>query len=371
MAFTSWVFNGEQALNANFTAPEHLNFSKISSLVPFDDLNVEGPRHSKFGNDSDYAQLWCRAHEANARILTWGAEAWDGLSCPVTEFYSWLLGTATGGGEGSDPRIYNETAVLGWAADVAACVPARGFDGVLLDIEGVTVPTAKERDAITFAVCALKRALNATLPGNMVAWSSDTGPYFNYAALTSGGCVDLWLDMAYSWCVTAETHSAQRNRANAPLPFLTDPGGIIDTYTGLFGVPLERLGILLPWYGCAFECAGAGGAYNGCPTTPAFAADSFRPTLGQIELHFLPNATRPVYINASSITKVLNYRNGTGAEHQLWYDDAETLRLKYAAIKAAGVNAVGMWTADSAGNNASIARALWDAMPLRVPSQPV
>ena len=188
----------------------------------------------------------------------------------MSEFYGWLLGKATGGGEGSDPRISNQTAVLAWAAEVAACVLARGFDGVLLDIEGVHVPTAKERDAITFAVCALKRALNATLPGNMVAWSSDPGPYFDYAALTSGGCVDLWLDMAYSWCVTAESHSALRNRANAPLPFLTGLGGIVDTYTNRFGVPLERLGILLPWYGCAFECA-----YNGCPSTPAFAADGW------------------------------------------------------------------------------------------------
>jgi spore germination protein YaaH len=31
---------------------------------------------------------------------------------------------------------------------------------------------------------------------------------------------------------------------------------------------------------------------------------------------------------------------------QLWYDDPETLRLKYAAIKQAGVRAVGMWTAE-------------------------
>ena len=36
----------------------------------------------------------------------------------------------------------------------------------------------------------------------------------------------------------------------------------------------------------------------------------------------------------------------TGGMGQLWYDDPETLRLKYAAIKQAGVRAVGMWTAE-------------------------
>jgi hypothetical protein len=374
VAFTSWVFGGEQPLWRNtskrvervWTASEHLDFRKITTLAPFDDINVAGPYHqayAKNGNNTDYAKLWCEAKRSNTRILTWGHEGWDGNSCPVTEFYSWLRGSDTGG-EGTDPRIYNKSAVLEWARVTAECVPLRGFDGVLLDIEGVHVPTQKERSAITFAVCALKRALNATLPGHLLAWTTDTGNYFDYAEMTKAGCVDLWLDMAYSWCVTAETHSALRNRANAPMPFLTGPGSIIDTYTSRFGVPLQKLGILLPWYGCAFDCSGTGEAYGGCPTTPAFAnTDARTTTFGDIVEHFLPNATTPPTLNASSVTKVLNYRNASGTLHQLWYDDAETLTRKYAAIKAAGVGAIGMWTAD-ATNNASVATALWDAVPL-------
>lgn len=49
----------------------------------------------------------------------------------------------------------------------------------------------QERDAITFAICELKRELNKTLPGNMVAWSSDTGDYFDYKTLTEGSVVLL------------------------------------------------------------------------------------------------------------------------------------------------------------------------------------
>ena len=54
-----------------------------------------------------------------------------------------------------------------------------------------------EKAAITFAVCSLKKALNKTLPGNMVTWTTDVGAYFDYATMTAEGCVDLWLDMAY------------------------------------------------------------------------------------------------------------------------------------------------------------------------------
>jgi len=49
----------------------------------------------------------------------------------------------------------------------------------------------------------------------------------DYAAMTEQGCVDLWLDMAYCWCVSYEAHSDTRNRAPTPLPFVDD---IINTY---------------------------------------------------------------------------------------------------------------------------------------------
>jgi len=93
----------------------------------------------------------------------------------------------------------------------------------------------------------------------MVAWTSDVGAYFDYAALTEQGCVDLWLDMAYAWCIDYEAHSSTRNRAPTPLPFIDD---IIHTYETTFKVPREKLGVVFPWYACSFECAGEGDAYG-------------------------------------------------------------------------------------------------------------
>ena len=112
VAFTSWVFNGEQPVWANasarkhrvWTAPEHLDFGKITVLAPFDDVNVAGPYHAAYaknGNNSDFAQLWCEAKRSGTRILTWGYQGWDGNSCPVAEFYGWLRGGGGGGGAGA------------------------------------------------------------------------------------------------------------------------------------------------------------------------------------------------------------------------------------------------------------------------------
>ncbi len=190
---------------------------------------------------------------------------------------------------------------------------------------------------------------------------------FEYKKLTDGGCVDIWLDMAYCWAVTAETHSRTRNRAQAPLPFLVGPGSIVETYTQTYGVPLDKLGILLPWWGTAFDCVGGGGAgYGGCPAVGPKESVAVAPFSDIAAGKFLRNATKPPYLNASVQTKVLNYLNatdGSGALKQLWFDDPQTLAAKYAAIKAAGVRGVGMWTADCAGNDASVAAGLWGAVP--------
>ena len=104
----------------------------------------------------------------------------------------------------------------------------------MLDQEGIDLDfNQTEKDAITFAVCALKTELNKTLPGNMVAWSSDVGSYFDYAALTEKGCVDLWMDMAYCWCIDYEDHSTTRDRAPTPIDFIAD---IVSTYEKKFKV---------------------------------------------------------------------------------------------------------------------------------------
>jgi hypothetical protein len=167
-------------------------------------------------------------------------------------------------------------AVLTWADEVAACIPNRGFDGVLLDQEAIDIDMNQtEKEAITFAVCALKSALNKTLPGNMVAWTTDVGAYFDYATMTQQGCVDLWLDMAYSWCVDYETHSQTRNRAPTPMSFIDE---IVQIYETKFEVPASKLGIIFPWYGCSFACEGEGDAYGGCPQTYSIA-DTWGPPL--------------------------------------------------------------------------------------------
>jgi hypothetical protein len=356
-AFTGLYGFARQPPFWNYTGFEwkHFDMDKITSIVPFD--SIAG---------SNFQQYFCAAKKAKKRVLNWAASSWSGTNCGVATFYSWA--------RDGDARRYNKTAVNAWARDTSECLATEGFDGISLDMEGIGRGKGPDKDnpaivdAITYAVCQLRSELNRTIPGNLAAWTTDVGNYFDYKAMTDRGCIDIWLDMAYSWCVTEEYHSLTRNRANAPLPFVSGPGSIVDTYTRKFGVPVERLGIVFPWYGCSFKCSGGGGGasadegsgpYHGCPSTPKFDRFPVYASMGA----FRKNATSGVYMNASVATKYFNYRGDDGGLSQVWYDDPETLTIKYAAAKAAGVRGLGMWTADSAGDSGGLPEAMWAAVP--------
>lgn len=47
-----------------------------------------------------------------------------------------------------------------------------------------------------------------------------------------------------------------------------------------------------------------------------------------------------------------------------WYDDGETLAVKYKAVKALGVKGLGVWTSDAAGFNRELETSMWAALPV-------
>ena len=363
------------------------NSSKLGSTWDFTKIHAWAPFHNLGPNYPNSQQLFCKAHKQNVPVLTWGYESWNGSSCPITDFYSWALA--------NDSRVYDSSAITEWAVAAADCAVSRGFDGILLDMEGIGGPPlgpASMLDAIFFAVCQLKGALSARLPQARIFWTADTGPYFPVANLTSAGCVDVWLDMAYDWCIGQEEHSALRNRANSPWAFIDQgPQSIVETWMGPgFEVPGHRLGVVFPWYGCEFSCenddsSGTYSDYNGCPVATLVPLS---PTLDEVIDQWLPNASGPVIFNYTTVTKYLNAANLASnfsnigdksdisrdakatkkllsEQHQVWWDDAETLSIKYDTALRAGVEFVGVWTVNMVDDHPEIAKALWSVLPHR------
>ena len=52
-------------------------------------------------------------------------------------------------------------------------------------------------------------------------------------------------------------------------------------------------------------------------------------------------------------------------QHQVWWDDAETLSIKYDTALRAGVEFVGVWTVNMVDDHPEIAKALWSVLPHR------
>jgi hypothetical protein len=101
-----------------------------------------------------------------------------------------------------------------WATQSAAWVVANGFDGALLDIEGIDATKGDKAflDSITLGYCALKAALEKALPGSLLTWASAFTPYasgvvgvslpkYGFADFHAlGQCVDYFLPGAYCTC---------------------------------------------------------------------------------------------------------------------------------------------------------------------------
>jgi hypothetical protein len=304
-------------------------WEKITTLAAFECLGPAGsPRenqcHEKGRSYTPGApvhgagqQMFCTAHAHGARVLTWGYGGIYGAHCPVAEYYKWW--------ETKDVRVHNQSAVRDWAARSASCVVAQGFDGILLDMEtigGPPIGPASERTLITAAVCELRAALNASLPGAMLAWTVDTGFYFDFKEMTDRRCVDLWLDMDYSRCESEEKHSLTSNRAPAPISFTA---AVVQNYAAK-GVPVNRLGIVFPWFGCIYPCSlEPGSDYGGCP---AVTKMSGYPTFGDVLAHFLPNMTSAhIAWNKTVQAKYFNYRTASNATNQVWFDGKTLLLL--------------------------------------------
>ena len=217
------------------------DWKKITAIAPFVPMSY-----------SDFPDMYCHAHRNGVRMLSWDGGKGRGSSplvapgggCPTSQFYSWALK--------NDARMYDKKEVQSWATNTSACIVASGYDGILLDAEGSgSTSNQTQRAAVTAAVCELRAELRKALPGALLAWTVDTGGYFDYKAMTDGDCVDLWLAMEYCWCTgwASAVFSLTRNRAPAPLPFLNFT---VETFAS-YGVPANRLGLVMPWFGCALR----------------------------------------------------------------------------------------------------------------------
>jgi spore germination protein YaaH len=233
------------------------------------------------------------------------------------------------------------------AADIADAVKARNADGVSLDFE--PMPNSLE-SAYTKLVRAVKAELvrvgagsyvTVATTGGAASWDEgyelvDNGDVDAHSLVSSGGA-DAIMVMAYDF----NWSGSRRAGGVAPIdsPYVLDSRDAMRDY--LARVPANRLIWGVPYYGRSWTTTGSGMNSVTCASAGTCEADSWASTY--LDAREAAAARGRRWDDIGQVPWY-RYKSSTyGTYVQGYYDDAESLDVKYDAVKAGGLRGVGIW----------------------------
>ena len=222
-------------------------------------------------------------------------------------------------------------------------------DGINIDIEDPTQNGTNQSAWLTQLVqdtyLAFKMANKSYQVTFDVAWSPNCidGRCYQYKDIASS--TDFVVIMAYD--ERSQIFGPCIASANSALP--TTAAGIAG-YMSL-GIPADKLVLGQPWYGYDYPCLTLTDDFI-CtiPKVPfrgvncSDAAGTQRPYY--IIREMIRNSTAFVQWNATLEAPFFHYRTKDGQQHQVWYDDTESLSLKYIYAAQQKMKGLAFWNVD-------------------------
>ncbi|XP_068098553.1 di-N-acetylchitobiase-like [Hyperolius riggenbachi] len=233
-----------------------------------------------------------------------------------------------------------------WISEKVKLAKSQYMDGINLDIEEPVSPDTPEYYALTDLVMATVEAFHVLIPGSQVTFDAPWAPYcmggrcYNYPAIAESS--DFLLVMSYDiqFRVWAECIAG----ANAAFN---------QTITGYeqflsLGINPKKLVMGVPWYGYDYVCLLLT-EDNKCTLKKwAFEVAPWSAAVG----NQVGYSTIMKQVNGSRLwddeqkAPFYNYKDTQGHDHQVWYDDPQSISLKVDYIKKFGLRGIGMWHAD-------------------------
>ena len=235
-------------------------------------------------------------------------------------------------------------------------------------------PPQANKDALTALVEALRKGFDTAGArpdvNKTFQLSFDTGIYplnqqsgYDHAAMAP--YLDFLLPMGYDMCWGTQT-----GESNDPVRSLQAG---VDQYTSKLNIAAGKVVLGLPWYGWDFPCSGQelGAPCDVTPPAgkPWYGYATQVPFDNAIAFVQNGNNATPVIIDPKgSGSKYFDRVDASGKRHQVWFDDAETLRHRYAMVKEMGLGGVAFWTANFVNYTQpdGEAAAMWDALRVLV-----
>jgi spore germination protein YaaH/flagellar hook assembly protein FlgD len=302
--------------------------------------DADGSNSTGWGGwtSSSMTSVISNAHQHGTRVvLTVSAFAWTTSQANVQRA---VLGSST--------------ARLRLARQIAAAVRDRGADGVNLDFEPIA---SGYSDEFVSLLRTVRSQLNRVRKGYQLTYDT-TGFIGNYPieASVAKGAADAIFIMGYDYRTSSSSTAGSVDPLSGPTYDLADT---VRAYTAR--VSASRIILGIPWYGRAWSTAGNGprskntsGAKFGYSTAVNYetVADLVK-TYGR---RWDPVEASP-YI-------VYRRQNCTAAYgcvtswRQVYYDDAASLKQRYALVNDYGLRGAGMWALGFDGGRAELYRAV-------------
>lgn len=264
-------------------------------------------------------------------------------------------------------ELLNATHRTAWVGEQVAYARRHGLDGVNFDFEDPLAAGGAESRAYTRLVKEAVAAFHREVPGTQVsvdvAWApgSIDGRGYQYGRL--GRLADRLFVMGYDEQSQMWGEGPCRARANSPLR---------QTFQGVreylrLGVHPGKLILGVPWYGYRYPCELLQGGlctirevpFRGCNCTDA-AGKEF-PYSQVLEMLALSEGGREW--DGASATPTFTYREGS-QDYQVWYDDPQSLAIKYQVAKDLGLAGTGFWTANYLNySDPAMVDSMWSLLP--------
>ena len=222
-------------------------------------------------------------------------------------------------------------------------------DGINIDIEDPTQNGTNQSAWLTQLVentyQAFKMANKSYQVTFDVAWSPNCidGRCYQYEGIASS--TDFVVIMAYD--ERSQIFGPCIASANSALP--TTAAGIAGYMS--WGIPADKLVLGQPWYGYDYPCLTLTDDFI-CtiPKVPfrgvncSDAAGTQRPYY--IIREIIRDSTAFVQWNATLEAPFFHYKAKDGQQHQVWYDDTESLSLKYIYAAQQKMKGLAFWNVD-------------------------
>ena len=287
----------------------YYNWSEITTLAMFTDFNNS---------------LMCYAHSKGVRVVPYG-------SYPITQLID----------------IEKRHA---WIQNQLKLVRELHADGINIDIEAPTRNGTNDTYLLTLFVREIYTAFKDSNKDYQLtfdlAWSPDCIDGRCYQAEEIAESTDFVVIMAY----------AERSQifgpctASAGSGYPTTAHGVQE-YLDL-GIPADKLVLGLPWYGDDYPCLSLSEdnvctiprvSFRGVNCSDAVAKGR---SYGEIR-ELIRNMTAQVYWNETLQSPYFDYKDPEMAEeHQVWYDNVESLSVKYSYAREMDLRGLAFWNVD-------------------------